>query len=119
VVAIDLGIDTTTPTGELVANIMAAVSRWERQMIGVRTKDGLAVARAQGKRLGSPVLTSPETVARIDKERQGGATLAVIVEGLNRDSVPCARGEAKWYPSTIRAVLTRTKATACVAKAAP
>jgi DNA invertase Pin-like site-specific DNA recombinase len=40
VVAIDLDIDTTTPTGELVANIMAAVSRWERQMIGVRSRKG-------------------------------------------------------------------------------
>ncbi|PPI00608.1 resolvase [Rathayibacter sp. AY1D1] len=108
VVAVDLGIDTTTPTGELVANIMAAVSRWERQMIGVRTKEGLAVAKSQGKRLGSPVLTSPETAARIVEERQGGATLAAIAEGLNRDSVPCAGGGAKWYPSTVRQLVLRS-----------
>lgn len=89
-----VAIDTTTPTGELVANIMAAVSRWERQMIGVRTKEGLAVARVQGKRLGSPVLASPETAARIIAERKGGVTLAAIADGLNRDSVPCAGGGA-------------------------
>ncbi|ROP57797.1 DNA invertase Pin-like site-specific DNA recombinase [Rathayibacter sp. PhB185] len=108
VVAIDLGIDTTTPTGELVANIMAAVSRWERQMIGVRTREGLAVAKAKGKRLGSPVLTSPETAARIIEERRGGATLAAIAEGLNRDSVPRAGGGAKWYPSSVSKVARRT-----------
>lgn len=30
VIAIGLGIYTTTPTGDLVANIVASVSRWER-----------------------------------------------------------------------------------------
>lgn len=98
-VATDLGIDTTL-TGELVANIMAAVSRWERQMIGVRTKEGLAVEKPKGTRLGSTVLTNPGTSARIIEERLRGATLASIADGLNRDLVPCAGEGVKWYPSS-------------------
>ena len=108
VVAIDLGIDTTTPTGELVANIMAAVSRWERQMIGLRTKEGLAEARRAGVRLGRPVLVSSEVAQRIVAERRGGLTYARIAEGLNEDGVaPAGRGE-KWHASTVRMISARS-----------
>ncbi|MBX3093610.1 MAG: recombinase family protein [Cryobacterium sp.] len=47
--AIGLGIDTATPTGELVANIMAAVSRWERQDDRSANSRGLAEARKIGR----------------------------------------------------------------------
>jgi len=50
-IALDLGVDTTTPAGELMANIMGAVSRWESRVIGQRTREGLA--RDRGVRLGS------------------------------------------------------------------
>lgn len=53
-VALDFDLDTSTPTGELVANIMACVAQWERRAIGQRTREGLAVKRAQGVRLGGP-----------------------------------------------------------------
>jgi DNA invertase Pin-like site-specific DNA recombinase len=105
-VAIDLGIDTTTPTGELVANIMAAVSRWERQMIGVRTREGLAEARKRGVRLGGPVLVPAEVAQRIVRDRRAGSTYSAIAEALNDDHVPTTRGE-RWHASTVRAVARR------------
>src|SRR5215210_7973308 len=37
-VALDLGVDTSTPQGELVANVIASVAQWERRIIGQRTK---------------------------------------------------------------------------------
>jgi hypothetical protein len=43
IVALDLGLDLSTPTGELVANVLAAVAQWERRMIGVRTSEALQV----------------------------------------------------------------------------
>ncbi len=58
-VALDLGVDTTTPAGELVANVMAAVAQWERRVIGQRTADALAAKKAQGVRLGGPITTPP------------------------------------------------------------
>lgn len=42
VVALALGVDTPTATGEMVANIMASLAEWERRMIGERTKTALA-----------------------------------------------------------------------------
>src|SRR3546814_10157738 len=41
-VAIHLGVDTSTPTGELLANVMMSVSQWERKVIGARTQIGSA-----------------------------------------------------------------------------
>ena len=41
IVALDLGLDLSTPTGELVANVLAAVAQWERRMIGQRTSEAL------------------------------------------------------------------------------
>lgn len=36
--ALDVDVDTTTPTGELLVNITTSVAQWERRIIGVRTK---------------------------------------------------------------------------------
>jgi len=46
--------NTTTPEGKFFFDILAAVAELERAMIIARTRDGLARARRQGKRLGRP-----------------------------------------------------------------
>ena len=43
IVALDLGLDLSTPTGELVANVLAAVAQSEQRMIGQRTSEALRV----------------------------------------------------------------------------
>lgn len=48
-VALDLGIETSTPGGRLVANVCASVAEGERDLIAARTREGLAAARAQGR----------------------------------------------------------------------
>ena len=42
VAALDIGIDTTTPTGALIAHMVVAIGEWEARMIGLRTREGLA-----------------------------------------------------------------------------
>jgi DNA invertase Pin-like site-specific DNA recombinase len=46
-VACDLGIDLSTPSGEFMANVMGSAAQWERKLIGQRTRDALAAKRAQ------------------------------------------------------------------------
>ena len=104
--ALDVDVDTTTPSGRLVANVMASVAEWERETIGQRTKDALAVKRAQGVRLGRPTSLSADVVARIVAERAAGRTMTAIADRLNAEGVPTARGGVRWYQSTVRAVLT-------------
>lgn len=50
----NLKLDTTTPEGYYVYTIMSANSEFERRMLSRRTKEGLAAARRQGRRLGRP-----------------------------------------------------------------
>jgi DNA invertase Pin-like site-specific DNA recombinase len=54
IVALDLALDTSTPSGELMASVLATFSQYERRLIGARTRDALAVKRAQGVVLGRP-----------------------------------------------------------------
>lgn len=107
-VALDLGIDLSTPAGEFLASVMASAAQWERRIIGQRTREALAVRKAQGVRLGRPVAMSPEVSTRIASLRGEGLTFAAIAAVLNDDGVPTAQGGARWYPSTVRAVLQRS-----------
>ncbi len=47
-------IDTTTPHGQLVFEMFAALAEFERELTGERTKAGLAAARARGRLGGRP-----------------------------------------------------------------
>jgi DNA invertase Pin-like site-specific DNA recombinase len=46
-------LDTGSAAGRLVINIMTAVSQWEREAIGERTRDALSHKRANGERVGN------------------------------------------------------------------
>ena len=104
-VVLDLAIDTTVPSGQLMANVMAAFAEYERQLIGARTSAALQQLKAQGKRLGRPRTLAEGVTARIVDMRAQGHTLAAIAAVLNDERVPTARGGACWYPSTVKAVL--------------
>ena len=45
-------VDTTTSSGKLVLTIFAALSEFERSVILERQTEGIAIAKAKGKRLG-------------------------------------------------------------------
>lgn len=104
-VALDLGVDTTTPAGELVANVMAAVAQWERRVISVRTTEALAAARDRGQRLGRPRQIDPLLLTRVVAMRGDGLSLRAIAQALNDDQIPTVRGGRCWHPATIRGLL--------------
>jgi DNA invertase Pin-like site-specific DNA recombinase len=45
----DLGFDTSTPTGELILNVLGSVAQFERQMMLERQREGVAKAKSEGK----------------------------------------------------------------------
>ena len=110
-VALDCAVDTTTPAGEAMANVLATFAQFERRLIGQRTRDAMAAKKAAGSVFGPRTWkkqngVTPEAVAeRIRRERKRGATLQAIADGLNSDGVPTVRGGSQWWPSTIRQVL--------------
>lgn len=83
----DQDIDTTTPSGKLLFTVLAGVSELELDLIRERTKDGLARARAEGKRLGRP--PSPAFTERIVALREEGRSLREIgdIVGLSHQAV--------------------------------
>jgi DNA invertase Pin-like site-specific DNA recombinase len=103
-VALDFDLDTSTPSGRLVATIMAGVAEWERGVIAQRTRDGLAAARAQGRPVGRPAVPD-ELAHRIRQMREDGMTLQAICDQLNAEKVPTARGASGWRPSAIQSAL--------------
>ena len=108
----DLDIDTSTPAGEMAANIIISGSQYERRLISQRTRDALAAKRARGERLGAEPALSLEVTRRILTERRQGRTFQAIAEGLMADGIPTARGKNRWFPATIKAVTTSDNAAA-------
>ncbi|MGD9735921.1 MAG: recombinase family protein [Solirubrobacterales bacterium] len=104
-VALDCAVDTTTPAGEAMANVLATFAQFERRLIGQRTKEALAAKRAAGVQLGRPRALPDHVVDQVAAERRQGGTLREIATRLNDDGVPTAQGGARWHASTVRAVL--------------
>ncbi|MGB2582213.1 MAG: recombinase family protein [Thermoplasmata archaeon] len=52
----DQPISTDESTGRFLLTVLGAVAELERELISERTKAGLARAKAQGKRLGHPLI---------------------------------------------------------------
>jgi len=105
VVALDVDVDTTTPAGELMANVYGAVAQWERRIIGARTSEAMQAMKARGVRLGRPVNLPDDVRHRIADERAAGRSLRAIADALNAEAVRTAQGGARWYASTVRDVL--------------
>lgn len=104
----DLGLDTCTPSGRLVAQVLAATAEHERRLIGERTREGLRAATVKGVRLGRPHSLPSQVRDEIKSARSNGASLRAIAEDLNSRGVPTAHGGSKWHASTIKAVLQTT-----------
>src|SRR5439155_1246431 len=107
-VALDCAVDTTTPAGEAMANVLATFAQFERRLIGQRTREALAIKRSEGVRLGRPRVLPEQVRKRIRRERAKRRSLGAIAAALNADEVPTAHGGARWHASTVRAVLSRS-----------
>ena len=78
------GLDTSTPAGKAMFQMMGVFAEFERAMIVERVNSGIARARAQGKRIGRPSALTPEIERRaveMFKESNGlvkvGRTLGI------------------------------------------
>ena len=66
------GIDTSTPAGKALFQMMGVFAEFERAMIRERVNAGLARAKAQGKKLGRPRRDDAKRLAAIRKLRDQG-----------------------------------------------
>ena len=78
---VNLNVDTTTPSGELMYTVMAAFSQFERQTLSRRTKEGMAAARLRGKHIGRPYkLHLEEVILAHSRIKAGQASITDMAE---------------------------------------
>jgi DNA invertase Pin-like site-specific DNA recombinase len=71
------GVDTTTPGGKALFQMMGVFAEFERAMIRERVCAGLDKARAKGKRLGRPKVNSSIEDAIRERRATGKGQLAI------------------------------------------
>lgn len=106
-VILDLGVDTTSPSGKMVANVMATFAQFERHLVREQTNDTLAAKRRQAARLGRTTALEKAVVRRISRAHNQGQSLRAIADKLNADGVTAGHGETRWHASTVKAMLER------------
>jgi DNA invertase Pin-like site-specific DNA recombinase len=96
------GLDTEEEAGRLALSTIIEVSRWERERLVERTRNGMRAARRKGP---ASVADHPELSDRIAGMRAAGMTLQAIADQLNAEGIPTVRGGAKWRPSSVQAAV--------------
>jgi DNA invertase Pin-like site-specific DNA recombinase len=72
-------IDTTTPSGRFMFNILGALSSMEREIIVERTRAGLVAAAARGRRGGRPVALDESKIRAAKAMLASGSMSAIEV----------------------------------------
>jgi len=94
---LDMGIDTTTATGELMLNVVGAIAQFERSIMLERQREGIAKAKAAGKYRGR----KPTARAKADDARAlaaGGLKPAEIAARLKISRASAYRLLADGHP---------------------
>lgn len=79
-------IDTTTPTGKFMLTVFGAVAELEREYILQRQREGIALAKEQGKYRGRRPLDRPELKEVVRQWRAGELTARQAMRKLNLNS---------------------------------
>jgi len=68
---LSMGIDTATPTGRLMLNLLASISQFEREVMLERQREGVAKAKAEGKYKGRKPTARAKSDQILELDRQG------------------------------------------------
>lgn len=97
---LNLGLDTSTPTGKLMLTVMGGVAEFERSMMLERQREGIAKAKAEGRYKGR----KPTARAK------SAEVMALSSEGLSMQAIANQLGIGK--ASVHRILSSRTQARA-------
>jgi len=118
-VSVAESLDTSSAAERLVITIMAAVSQWEREAIGERTRDAMQHKKSNGQRVGNiaygfrlgadgehlePDPHEQAVLAAIRELRAKRCTLRGIAVELNRRGLCTRRGSAWRLESVARTI---------------
>jgi hypothetical protein len=109
-----LGISRSTLIRRVLPYVETIEMPWGARLIPVDEIERLLAERrrpakpsAAPARRGRPRQVPEQVVERIEAAHTAGQSLGEIARELNADRVPTSQGGRQWWPSTVRAVLSR------------
>jgi DNA invertase Pin-like site-specific DNA recombinase len=91
---VSLGVDTATPTGKLMVNVLAGVAQFEREMMLERQREGIAKAKSEGAYKGRKPTARAKT-EEIKALSAQGLSLEAIAKKLEIGKASVHRALAK------------------------
>jgi DNA invertase Pin-like site-specific DNA recombinase len=123
-VSVSEALDTKSAGGRMLINMLCTVAQWEREIISERTVSALAHKREARltygptpmgyERVGDALIANDvelSVLRDMQARYASGDSYATIAAWLNATNVPARKGGAKWYPASVRRVLTSRMAT--------
>jgi Recombinase len=112
-----LGVSLATLDRRVIPAIETVRTEWGSRLIPVDEleryladrRQEVRAARRRSARPGRKPGLEPEVVARIRSEYASRRALGEIARQLNADGVRTSQGGRQWWPSTVRAVLVRSR----------
>ena len=107
-IILDLALDTGTPTGRMTLTVLAAIAELERAQTIERTREGLAQAKREGRRLGRPASDNTRAAGRRGQQlRAEGRSWSAVAAALQAEGFVTAQGKGTWSKTqAVRAVKT-------------
>lgn len=92
IVGLNDGIDYSTPTGRMLAGILATLAEYERTLINERAEAAREAARIRGRQVGRPRAISDDQLRAVQAMRAAGEPMSAICTtlGLKRATVYAA-----------------------------
>ena len=101
-VLLDPQIDGWTPYGKAMLQMAAIFAELESDLISIRTREALAIKRAQGVKFGRRPQIPKKIRNRIVREHAEGRKYAHIARDLQDEGVPTVKKGARWRGETIK-----------------
>ncbi|RWH69171.1 recombinase family protein [Mesorhizobium sp.] len=84
----NMGIDTSTPTGKLMLNVLGGVAEFEREMMLERQREGIQKAKLEGRYKGRSPTARAKTAEILALRAQGHSMASIAgVLGIGKASV--------------------------------
>ena len=78
-VVIDQKIDTSTPTGKLLFNMLASIAEFETEIRKERQMEGIAKAKSNGVRFGAKAKLTDKQIQQMKLERANGVLIKDLI----------------------------------------
>ena len=79
-VVLDQNIDTSTPTGKLLFNMLASIAEFETEIRKERQMEGIAKAKEKGIRFGRKAKLSEDDLRKLKIDKENGIKVSSLME---------------------------------------